>query len=129
MTAAVLDSSAMIALLMAEPGEARVRERLSGAVMSNVNLAEVIAWFARRGAARDAVLAMLATLPVEFVTFDFEQAAAAGLMVAATRKAGLSLGDCACLALAASREADALTADRAWLKIGNDVGVEVIVIR
>lgn len=129
MKLAVLDSSAVIALLMAEPGEARVRGRLSGALISSVNFAEVAAYFARRGAARDAVMAMLGSLPVEVVAFDQELAADAGMLVAATRNVGLSLGDCACLALAASRQAEALTADRAWRKIGDRAGVDVVVIR
>ena len=48
-------------------------------------------------------------------------------MWASTRKAGLSLADRACLALALDLGATAVTADRAWAKV--DVGVEVKVIR
>jgi ribonuclease VapC len=129
MRAAVLDSSAVIALLTAEPGDDRVRGRLSGAMISSVNLAEVVAYFARRGASRDAVMAIVASLPIDVVAFDLELAATAGMLVAATREAGLSLGDCACLALAASRGADAFTGDRAWRKIASDVGVDIVVIR
>lgn len=98
-------------------------------MISSVNLAEVVAWFARRGAGRDAIMAMLASLPVEIIAFDHDLAAAAGMLVAATRDAGLSFGDCACLALAATQAADALTADRAWRKVGVGVGVDIIVIR
>jgi PIN domain nuclease of toxin-antitoxin system len=129
MKTAVLDSSAMIALLMEQPGEEHVRARLSNAVMSSVNLAEVLSWFARRGGTREAVMAIIAALPVELVVFDVELATIAGMLVAATREAGLSLGDCACLALASSRKADAITADRAWRKIGSDIGIEIVIIR
>jgi PIN domain nuclease of toxin-antitoxin system len=97
--------------------------------MSSVNLAEVVSWFARRGGTREAVMAIIAPLPVEFVAFDAELATVTGMLVAATQDAGLSFGDCACLALASSRQADALTADRAWRKIGSDAGVEVVIIR
>ena len=129
MKPAVLDSSAVIALLMGEPGQERVRDRLAGAVMSSVNLAEVVSYFARRGAKQDAVTALVSSIAIEVVTFDAELATAAGMLVAATRDAGLSLGDCACLALAAARQAEALTADRAWLKLGAGIGADVVVIR
>jgi PIN domain nuclease of toxin-antitoxin system len=129
MKPAVLDSSAVIALLMAEPGEERVRERLSGAMISSVNLAEVVAYLARRRANRDAIMETVGSLPIEVVAFDAELATAAGMLVAAAREAGLSLGDCACLALAASRGAEALTADRAWRRIVDRAGVDIVVIR
>ena len=47
----------------------------------------------------------------------------------ATRTAGLSLGDRACLALAAELGAPALTADRSWTGIAEAAGVAVQVVR
>jgi PIN domain nuclease of toxin-antitoxin system len=44
-----------------------------------------------------------------------------------TRGQGLSFGDCACLALALSRNVPAVTAERKWDEF--DVGVQVIKIR
>jgi ribonuclease VapC len=44
-----------------------------------------------------------------------------------TEGLGLSLADRFCFALAASRNAPVMTADRAWAKV--DVGVEVLLIR
>ncbi len=43
-----------------------------------------------------------------------------------TRAAGLSLADRTCLALAASLDLTALTADRAWADLGLRVRVELI---
>jgi PIN domain nuclease of toxin-antitoxin system len=44
-----------------------------------------------------------------------------------TRKLGLSLGDRACLALAARTRRQALTTDKDWAKL--DTGIEIEVIR
>jgi hypothetical protein len=48
------------------------------------------------------------------VPFDEESAIQAGLLYSATHTAGLSSGDRACLALAMSKNAVAVTTDRAW---------------
>lgn len=47
----------------------------------------------------------------------------------ATRAAGLSLGDRACLALAAELGAPALTADRGWDAVAGAAGISILVIR
>ena len=47
----------------------------------------------------------------------------------ATRAVGLSLGDRACLALAAELGVPALTADRGWAGVAEAAGVAVQVIR
>jgi PIN domain nuclease of toxin-antitoxin system len=49
------------------------------------------------------------------------------MMRQVSRRAGLSFGDRACLALALIHGLPVLTADRAWAKV--DVGVEVRLIR
>ena len=85
MSDVVLDSSAVLALLHAEAGADAVAAVLPGALISTVNLAEVVAKLIERGALRPT-----------------------------TRAAGLSLGDRAGLALARSRGLAAMTADGAW---------------
>ena len=64
---------------------------------------------------------------MQIVPFDAELAYRAGMLRSATRPAGLSLGDRACLALAERLGLPALTADRAWGAL--QVGIPVDVIR
>ncbi len=49
MSDAVLDASAVLALLLAEPGADQVAATLPGALLSAVNLAEIITKLCERG--------------------------------------------------------------------------------
>ena len=129
MTVAVLDASALLALLRNEPGGAPVREVLADAAMTTVNFAEVVGHYARNGAAESDIRLVLDPLELELVTFDEDLAFATGFLLPATRHAGLSLGDRACLALAARLGVPALTADQSWQSVAEAVGVEVALIR
>jgi PIN domain nuclease of toxin-antitoxin system len=116
-------------MLLREPGAEVVRAVLADSVISSVNMAETISYFTRNGAAEKDIRSALGPLPLQCVSFDESQAYIAGLMLRITRSAGLSLGDRACLALAAHLGVKALTADRAWLPLGNALGVELELIR
>jgi PIN domain nuclease of toxin-antitoxin system len=123
---AVLDSSAVLALLLGEPGADQVQRELPGALLSAVNFAEVISKLCERGMpAAEARVAVEAT-GVDLIAFDVDQACLAGHLRNATRSAGLSLGDRACLALARLRGFPAVTADAAWSRLS---GFDVIFIR
>ena len=109
---AVLDASAILAFLQAEPGAAVVEESLDDARCGAANWSEVAQKV--HGAGRDWGLAraLLASygLSVEPVTeADGEWAA-----VRWRRGEGLSLADRLCLALSHRLDAPVLTADRAW---------------
>src|SRR5215469_372929 len=97
--------------------------------MSVVNLGEVVGHFARIGSSEADIRAMLDPLPFLRVALDEELAFRIGLMLPATRGAGLSIGDRACLALADKLGVRALMADRAWRRIARAVGVEIELIR
>ena len=129
MTVAALDASALLALLLSEPGSEKVRGVLAESALTTVNLGEVVGHFARNGAAERDVRAVLDPLPIDLVVFDEELAFAAGLLVSATRPAGLSFGDRACLALALRLGVRALTADRSWSGVAEIIGVEIDLIR
>lgn len=127
MTDCVVDASAVIARLKAEPGAELVEARASDALMSAVNYAEVLAKLSDLGVADLAALGGVAGLNIAIVPFDEPAAMRAGLLRSATRRLGLSLGDRACLALAQATGLPVLTADRAWAEL--DLGVEVVLIR
>jgi ribonuclease VapC len=125
----VLDASALLAALLGEPGADRVDAAMTGAILTTVNLAEVVGYYADHGARPAEISAMLAALPVVPVAPDEETAIAAGLLRPLTRSAGMSLGDRFCLAHAKRLGGVALTADRAWSDIAAIVGVEIELIR
>jgi PIN domain nuclease of toxin-antitoxin system len=126
---AVLDASALLALLLAEPGADKVRAILANSAVASVNLSEIVGYLARNGAAESDIRLVLDPLPIARFPFDEGLAFAAGMLLPTTRKAGLSFGDRACLALATRLGVQALTADRSWQSIAKVVGVDVDVIR
>jgi len=123
----VIDASALLALLNAEPGADVVAEALPGGVISAVNLSEVVAKLCDAGMPEKAIRQAVQPLGLEVVPFDEEQSYQAGLLRTSTQDMGISLGDRACLNLAKMRDAIALTADKAWS--GLSVGATVKVIR
>lgn len=123
----VLDASALLAALHGEPGADRVRELLPAARIGSVNLSEVVAKLQERGVPDAVIEEILDDLDLPVVPFMTVTAKRAGLLRAVTRAAGLSLGDRACLAVAAEHRAVAVTADRVWADL--DLGIVVEVIR
>jgi PIN domain nuclease of toxin-antitoxin system len=126
---AVLDSSAVLAVILEEPGAERVEALLPGAKVSAVNVGEVAAKLRDLGMPEDTIEAVLNGLQIDVRTHDLAAALASGFLRPATRRAGLSLGDRAWLALAATLELPAITADRSWQSVADAVGVQVRPIR
>lgn len=122
----VLDASALLCLLNDEAGAEKVEAAFDDAVISAVNLSEVVAKIVERGGTAEIVTAMLDPLRFDVVAFDRAQAIRAGELRAATRGARLSFGDRACLALADICQWIALTADRAWGQLDLSVRIELI---
>jgi PIN domain nuclease of toxin-antitoxin system len=127
MISGVLDASAVLAMIGGEAGSDAVAEILPQAVISAVNLAEVVSKLSERGATPEQIDEVLTRLRLSVVSFDASQARLAGLLRPRTKAAGLSLADRACLALAIERGAPAVTTDRAWTNV--DVGVTTQLVR
>ena len=124
----VLDASAALAFIQSEPGDAVVRDALAhGATISSVNLAEVHSRLIAQGAASERVVARLKAIGLEVESFEEADSLAVGAMEPTTRRAGLSLADRACLALAQRLGLRVLATDRALAEA--DVGVDVVLIR
>lgn len=124
---AVLDASALLAVLLGEPGAERVEAALPGAVISAVNLSEVAGKLMEKGAPAEAVKAAIAAVGLEVIAFDEEQAMAAADLRVRTRALGLSLGDRACIALGEMRGASVVTCDRVWSELESPA--EIVVAR
>lgn len=129
MTAIVLDASALLALLHQEPGWQNVAERIGGAIISTVNLMEVMDKLAQQGMTAEAVKNALDFLKLDIRDFTRPLAKAASALLPHTKPFGLSLADRACLSVAKMEKAIALTGDRVWQQVQEAIGVEVLLIR
>lgn len=127
MTRHVMDSSAILAAVLQEEGASRVDELIDDSVVLSVNASEVVAKLLDKGLDNEEVATRYRMLRLDVVPFNESLALAAGLLRSTTRHKGLSLADCACLALAIRDGATAVTADRNWADL--DIGCQIEVIR
>ena len=127
MSEVVLDASALLALVQQERGADNVRPFMANATMSAVNLCETVQRLRRGGMPLELVTLALTPLVPWPVPFDQPMAYIAASIHEKTRGQGISFGDCACLALALSRNVPAVTAEQKWDRC--DVGVQIIKIR
>ncbi len=125
--APILDSSALLALVFREAGMEVVLAALDGAGITAVNQAEVVEVAARRGVDPARAAAWAEEVGITVLPFTAPMAARAGALLAAHRRAGLSLGDAACMGAGALLGRPVLTADRGWAGLGT--GVEVRLLR
>lgn len=127
MTRAVIDASAVLAFVNRESGWERAAAEMPDGIMSSVNVAEVVTRLILMGGSASQAEGAWSALNLQVEAFDSARAFAVGLLVARTRRFGLSLADRACLSLAIELGIPAVTADRAWSKL--DLPVEIRVIR
>jgi ribonuclease VapC len=124
----VLDSSAMLALLQEEGGSEVVKPLISSAVMSSVNVSEVLTVLGRNGLNLDESLILIKDILHDIAMFAAEDASAAANLKVKLKQKGLSLGDCACIALGIKMALPIYTADKVWANLKLE-GAEIILIR
>lgn len=130
MNSFVYDTSAIMAHLHNERGWELVRAALMRTgYMSAVNIAELVTKLAASGMSEEEIRLTVGPLNLIHVEFDTETAFIAGLLRPATKEAGLSLGDRACLAVGIQRQLPVLTADQAWRRVPIEVDVQIEFIR
>jgi PIN domain nuclease of toxin-antitoxin system len=123
----VLDASAILAIILGEPGHEKLTpELLARAVGSTVNLAEVQTKLVSGGWTSDEAWEDASSPVQEILPFDEEHARIAGNLVLQARHLGLSLGDRACLALGMALKTPVYTADKTWKKLKLSVRIHVI---
>jgi ribonuclease VapC len=123
----VLDSSAIMAILLDEAGHDRAANLAQGALISSVNVAEVLAKCVEFGFPERLALEYIQGSNITVVDFDLEHAVLAGELRRRASKGILSLGDRACIATAIRQDAIAVTADRIWSTL--DLGCQTELIR
>ena len=129
MPRAVIDASAILAVLLREPGSDVVETYYAQGIVSAVNLSEVAATLCDLGMGAAEARDLLSALGLEIRAFDETQALAAGALREVTRFRGLSLGDRACLALGIAEGVPVVTTDRNWEAVSTQARAEVVVIR
>ena len=123
-TGVVLDASAILALLQGEEGADEVERLLDGASMASINLSEVIQKAEQHSVDTEGLEYDLEALGIEFRDFGMAMARPTAKLWSAG--SGLSLGDRACLALAQTTEAIAVTTDGRWAEASLPLDVRVI---
>jgi len=119
----VFDASALICLVRKERGWEKVASFGLNGLVSSVNLVEVAYRLRKHGMPLDAVDPAVRPLVGRIVPFDDQQAYLSAAIHGQTRDNGLSLADCACLALGLAEKAVVVTADRDWKKLKLDVKI------
>ena len=130
----VLDASALLSIVLDEPGHERADRILDRSRIHAVNLAEVVGRLVRSGMPAERAVATLHELHLEVEEeFGARQAEFCGALMGTRRDLGLSLGDCVCLTMAAWSGAVAVTADRRWKELEgtvvNDETIRIELIR
>ena len=127
MSKIVLDASAILAIINQEPGhEKLIPEMLAEAVCSTVNLAEVQAKLVSRGWSPSEAWED-ATSPIqEAIAFTVEHAQRSGDLALQSKRLGRSLGDRACLALAATLQCPVYTTDKAWKELKTQIKIYIL---
>ncbi len=123
----VLDTSAILAVIFSERASERVVAVANGAMLSVVNLTEILTRCIDRDFPGKAASEFVTYFNINLIAFDATLAKRAAELRRTTRQRGLSLGDRACLALALQENAVAVTADRNWGDL--QVGCKIEIIR
>jgi ribonuclease VapC len=118
MSKVVFDASALIAILHDEPGSKAIEPYLNRAIISTVNLSEVLAQLIKHGMPEKIALSTVSSLGLNVIPFNSELAYNAAFLIKITSKTGLSLGDRACLALAQNLKLPAITTEPPSLQRG-----------
>lgn len=130
----ILDASALIALLKAEPGADIVEGHITEAVISAINVGEVAQYHLRSNSDLAGFEAVMTVLELDILPVNGEQVyAAAELRMASIREgkkgSPLSQADSICLAAAKLYGWTVLTSDKEWCRVADEEGIALTLIR
>lgn len=124
----VLDSTALLAILFSEPGRERVIAVLNNSAISAVNVTEAANKLIHRGAQPHEAEEIIRALNLDIRDWTEAMAYQSGEFADFGRSHGISLGDRACLTLAKTLHATAITSDRDWRHL-HGLGVKLLMFR
>jgi PIN domain nuclease of toxin-antitoxin system len=123
----VVDTSALMAVILEERGAEAVFPHLRGAKFSSVNLSETASRVAeKKNTTAGSVIELLKRFELDVRPFDNNLALKTAELRPHTRARGISLADRACLALALEERLPILTADTDWLELDLDLDIRLI---
>ena len=125
----MLDASAVLAVLLDEPGGDLVFEKMNNSQISVVNLSEVYATLMVGGMSFEEAHEIVTPLPFRIRTFREGHAWQTAKLRPLTKSLGLSLGDRACIAQAMLDDLPILTADRRMAESMDIIGIDIRMIR
>jgi PIN domain nuclease of toxin-antitoxin system len=122
----VLDTTALLSLLNSEPGSDIVAKAIPKAVISAVNLSEVVAKLSETGMPILVIRKAIQQLNLEVIPLDEQQAYEMGVLRSYKKKSGLSWSIQACVTLAKELNLPILTAEETWSELFPETNIQVI---
>ena len=122
----VLDASALLALLLNEPGKEQVKKALANSMISSLNWGEVTQILLRKEFSTEGVRAALQALGLVIEPLSTEQAEGAAALWNQGKAYGLSMGDRVCVFLGTTKGERILTADKVWAEAFPDLPISLI---
>lgn len=113
----VFDASSLLILLQEESGAEKLKPLLDCAVMSAVNISEVLNVLGRNKLSIEESMPLINDMITEIIPFDIDQAELSAKLSSDDSIKGLSLGDRSCIALGMQMKLPIYTADQLWKKV------------
>ena len=123
---ALLDASALLALLQNEPGADEVVQALPTGAISAANLSETVAKLVQKGVPEKRATSAVLSFDLDVLVVNETVALAAGELAKQGKQLGLSLGDRICLATGKLAGIPILTTDQRWLELPKSYRVNAI---
>ena len=125
----VVDASAVLAVILDEPGATAALSQFEDSTISAVNLSEVYRKLVDGGVPIAEAVLEVGRFGFKSVPFDEKQAVEAARLRPLTKHLGLSLADRACLGLANLTTLPILTSDRRMAEAKDVLGLDIRMIR
>jgi PIN domain nuclease of toxin-antitoxin system len=119
----VLDSSALLAVILNERGANRVTATFPEAVISAATLTEILSKAQQRGLATEGSYRRIVNFGIDIEPVTALHARIAAEISRAPRELDLSLGDRLCIALAISLNCELLTSDDGMARFGAGIPI------